>query len=250
MTVFFSDLVGFTETTEHLESEELTDILNRYLNEMASIALKHGATLDKYVGDAIVAFFGDPESRGVVEDAKACVAMAIEMQQRIAELESEWQRVGLERPFRARMGINTGFCTVGNFGSQKRMDYTIIGRAVNVAARLEAAARPSAILIAHETWTLVKDAIRAKEVPPLIVKGFVDPLHAYEVVGLREMRPRKLIRRKIDGVSVTIELGHDDGEQTIHVLNGIIGELHHDRASIEREAVGKCALRGPILELS
>ena len=102
---------------------------------MASIALKHGATVDKYVGDAIVAFFGDPESRGVAEDAKACVAMAIEMQQRIAELELEWQRVGLECPFRARMGINTGFCTVGNFGSQKRMDYTIIGRAVNVAAR-------------------------------------------------------------------------------------------------------------------
>src|SRR6516225_3710388 len=249
LTVFFSDLVGFTETTEHLESEELTDILNRYLNEMASIALKHGATLDKYVGDAIVAFFGDPETRGVAEDAKACVAMAIEMQQRIAELESEWQRVGLERPFRARMGINTGFCTVGNFGSQKRMDYTIIGRTVNVAARLESAARPSAILIAHETWTLVKDAILAKEVPPLIVKGVVDPLHAYEVVGLREMRPRKVIRRNIDGVSVMIELGHDD-EQTIHVLKGIIGELDYDRASIEGEAIGEGPLSGPILELS
>jgi len=248
LTVFFSDLVGFTETTEHLESEELTDILNRYLNEMASIALKHGATLDKYVGDAIVAFFGDPETRGVAEDAKACVAMAIEMQQRIAELESEWQRVGLERAFRARMGINTGFCTVGNFGSQKRMDYTIIGRAVNVAARLEAAARPGAIMIAHETWTLVKDAILAKEVPPLIVKGLVDPLHAYEVVGLREIRPRKVIRRNIDGVSVTVELGHDDGKQTIHVLRGIIGELDHDRSSIE--AVGECRPSGPILELS
>jgi class 3 adenylate cyclase len=129
--------------------------------------------------------------------------MAIEMQQRIAELESEWQRVGLERPFRARMGINTGFCTVGNFGSQKRMDYAIIGRAVNVAARLESAARPSANVIAHETWT--KDAILAKEVPLVIVKGLVDPLHAYEVVGLREMRPRKVIRRNIDGLNVTIE---------------------------------------------
>jgi len=236
LTVFFSDLVGFTETTEHLESEELTDILNRYLNEMAGIALKHGATLDKYVGDAIVAFFGDPETSGVAEDAKACVAMAIEMQQRIAELESEWQRAGLERPFRARMGINTGFCTVGNFGSQKRMDYTIIGRTVNLAARLESAARPGKILIAHETWTLVKDAILAREVPPLIVKGFVDPLHAYEVVGPREMRPRKVIRRNIDGVSVTIELGHDNGEQTIHVLKGIIGELDHDKEGLSANA--------------
>jgi adenylate cyclase len=232
LTVFFSDLVGFAETTEHLESEELTGILNRYLNEMASIALKHGATVDKYVGDAIVAFFGDPESRGVAEDAKACVAMAIEMQQRITELEYEWQRVGLERPFRARMGINTGFCTVGNFGSQERMDYTIIGRTVNVAARLESAAQPSTILIAHETWTLVKDTIQANEVPPVIVKGLVDPLHAYEVVGLRETRPRKVIRRNIDGVSVTIERGHDNDEQTIHVLKGIIGELDQGRPSI------------------
>ena len=80
LTIFFSDLVGFTETTETLESEELTAILNRYLNEMAGIALKYGATLDKYVGDAILAFFGDPETRGVAEDAKACVAMALEMQ--------------------------------------------------------------------------------------------------------------------------------------------------------------------------
>jgi class 3 adenylate cyclase len=78
LTVFFSDIVGFTETTENLDSEELTSILNRYLNEMASLALKYGATLDKYVGDAIIAFFGDPETKGVAEDAKACVAMAVE----------------------------------------------------------------------------------------------------------------------------------------------------------------------------
>ena len=130
------------------------------------------------------------------------------------------------------MGINTGFCTVGNFGSQERMDYTIIGRAVNVAARLESAARPSTILIAHETWTLVKDAILAKEIPPLSVKGFADPLHAYEVIGVREMLPRKVIRRNIDGVSVTIDLGHDDGEQTIYLLKEIIGELDHNGISI------------------
>ncbi len=129
--MFFSDIVGFTETTENLDSEELTSILNRYLNEMAGIALKYGATLDKYVGDAIIAFFGDPETRGVAEDAKACVAMAVEMQRRVAELESQWQEGGLERSLRVRMGLNTGFCTVGNFGSQDRMDYTIIGGAVN-----------------------------------------------------------------------------------------------------------------------
>ena len=94
---------------------------------MSKIALEYGATIDKYVGDAIVIFFGDPETKGVKEDAKACVNMAIAMQRRMRELEKEWQDRGLQRPFQIRIGISTGFCTVGNFGSQDRMDYTIIG---------------------------------------------------------------------------------------------------------------------------
>ncbi len=137
LTVFFSDIAAFTETTNNLESEELTDILNHYLTEMSTIALQYGATIDKYIGDAMLLFFGDPETRGVKEDAKACVLMAIAMQRRMRELEHQWRERGLERPFRIRMGISTGFCTVGNFGSQDRMEYTIIGNEVNLAARLE-----------------------------------------------------------------------------------------------------------------
>ena len=225
LTVFFSDIVGFTETTENLNSQELTSILNRYLDEMAGIALKYGATLDKYVGDAIIAFFGDPETRGVAEDARACVAMAVEMQQRVAELQSQWQDEGLERPFHVRMGINTGFCTVGNFGSKDRMDYTIIGGAVNLAARLESAAEPGKILIARETWSLVKDAVIAKEKPPLTVKGFGQPLHVYELLGLREPMSTKTIRRNIDGMQITIELARGNREQTIQVLKDLIDEI-------------------------
>jgi adenylate cyclase len=231
LTVFFSDIVGFTDTTENLDSEELTSILNQYLNEMAGIALKYGATLDKYVGDAIIAFFGDPETRGVAEDARACVAMAVEMQQRVAELESQWQDDGLERPFRVRMGINTGFCTVGNFGSQDRMDYTIIGGAVNLAARLESAAEPGKILIARETWSLVKDAVIAKEIPPFTVKGFGQPLKVYELLGLRESVSTKTIRRNIDGMKITIELARGNREQTIQVLKELIDEIDVGRAA-------------------
>jgi class 3 adenylate cyclase len=225
LTVFFSDIVGFTETSETLDSQELTSTLNRYLNEMAGIALKHGATLDKYVGDAIIAFFGDPETRGVAEDAKACVAMAVEMQQRIAELNSQWQADGFGRPFRVRMGINTGFCTVGNFGSQDRMDYTIIGGAVNLAARLESAADPGKILITRETWSLVKDAVIAKEMPPLTVKGIAYPVHVHELLGLKELVPAKVIRRNTDGIQITIELGRSDKEQTVQVLKELIAEI-------------------------
>jgi adenylate cyclase len=228
LTIFFSDLVGFTETTENLESEELTGILNRYLDEMAGIALRHGATLDKYVGDAILAFFGDPETKGVAEDAKACVAMAIEMQHRIGELEAEWHEQGIERRLRARMGINTGFCTVGNFGSQDRMDYTIIGAAVNLASRLESAAQPGTILISHETWSLVKHVVEAKETPPLKVKGIAQPVHAYEVVALREAASN-VIRRSADGLRVSIDLGRSDKTQAIAMLKELIGEIDGGR---------------------
>src|SRR5687767_16007468 len=108
-----------------MESEDLTQLLNHYLTEMSKIALQYGATIDKYVGDAIVMFFGDPESRGVREDALACVRMALAMQARIAELSPGWSDMGIEMPLSCRIGIHTGYCTVGNFGSEDRMDYTI-----------------------------------------------------------------------------------------------------------------------------
>ncbi len=106
---------------------------------MSRIALDHGATIDKYVGDAIVIFFGDPETKGVKEDALACVKMAIAMRKRMNDLQVIWRDLGIEKPLRVRMGIHTGFCTVGNFGSEDRMDYTIIGGAANIASRLEIA---------------------------------------------------------------------------------------------------------------
>jgi adenylate cyclase len=137
LTIFFSDIAGFTETTDLLESEELTNLLNQYLREMSAIALEYGATIDKFIGDAIMLFFGDPESKGARDDAIACVKMAIAMQQRMRDLQAEWRERGQEHVFQLRIGINTGFCTVGNFGSDDRVDYTIIGNEVNLAARLQ-----------------------------------------------------------------------------------------------------------------
>ena len=114
LTVCFSDLVEFTELTEKMESEDLTQLLNHYLTEMSKIALQYGATVDKYVGDAIVIFFGDPTTLGVKQDALACVQMAMAMQQRIGELAQEWRSSGIDTPLRCRIGIHTGYCTVGN----------------------------------------------------------------------------------------------------------------------------------------
>src|SRR6478609_11165809 len=97
LTIFFSDVVNFTETTDKLESEDLTALLNEYLTEMSTIALEYGATIDKFIGDAILGFFGDPETKGVAEDARACVRMAVEMQQRLTQLNAEWRERGIER---------------------------------------------------------------------------------------------------------------------------------------------------------
>ncbi len=110
--------------------------------------------------------------------------MAIAMQRRMQELQSEWLDLGLERPFQLRIGINTGFCTVGNFGSAERMDYTIIGNEVNLAARLESLAEVGGILLAHETHSLVKDTVLGEEGDTLTVKGFAKPVRTYSVVGL------------------------------------------------------------------
>lgn len=181
LTVFFSDIAGFTETADRLESEELSHLLNQYLTEMSKIALAHGATIDKYVGDAIIAFFGDPETNGVKEDALACVKMAIAMRKRMHDLQEIWRDSGIEKPLKVRIGIHTGFCTVGNFGSEDRLDYTIIGGAVNTASRLESLATPGDILISYETFALVRDQICCEEHGETEVKGIAYPVGTYKV---------------------------------------------------------------------
>jgi len=105
-------------------------------------------------------FFGDPETRGVKEDALACVKMTFAMQKRMQELGAIWRNSGIETPISCRIGIHTGYCTVGNFGSEDRMDYTIVGGAVNLASRLEHEAPPGGILISYETYAHVKDGAR------------------------------------------------------------------------------------------
>ena len=141
LTIFFSDMRNFTPKTERLEPEALSAILNAYFSAMTEIARAHGATIDKFIGDAIMAFFGDPETLGNEEDASRCVNMAVEMQRRMASLQPEFTKFGLMEPLEIRVGINSGYCTVGNFGSYDRLDYTIIGTPVNIAARLQEACR-------------------------------------------------------------------------------------------------------------
>jgi adenylate cyclase len=153
---------------------------------MSSIAAAHGGTINKFIGDAILVFFGDPESRGVVEYAKACLAMALDMQRRLTELNAQWRNRGIKEPFLARMGINTGFCNVGNFGSEDRMDYTIIGAETNLAARLQSIAQPGGIVLSYETFMLVREMVRARPLEPITLKGIAYPVVPYAVEGVTD----------------------------------------------------------------
>jgi PAS domain S-box-containing protein len=201
LTVCFSDIAGFTETTDKMESEDLTQLLNHYLTEMSKIAAQYGATIDKYVGDAIVMFFGDPETRGIKQDAVACVKMALAMQDRMSELTHIWRDAGFGMPLRCRIGIHTGYCTVGNFGSEDRMDYTIIGGTVNLASRLEHEAEPGGVLVSFETFAHVKDEIECEERGQIQVKGISYPIATYAVI-------RAKVGEEAGGEAIRTELPH------------------------------------------
>jgi adenylate cyclase len=181
LTIFFSDIQNFTATTERLQPEQITQILNEYFTEMSAIAMSHGGTVDKFIGDAMLIFFGDPESKGERADAQACLRMAWDMQRRLFQLDAKWRAEGIEHPFKARMGINSGYCNVGNFGSADRMDYTIIGAEANLAARLQSIAEAGRIVISYETFALVSNMIVAHPLPPITMKGISREVMPYAV---------------------------------------------------------------------
>lgn len=182
LTIFFSDIKDFSDTTDAMEAEELSSFLNEYLTEMTKIAHQWGGTLDKFVGDAIMIFFGAPETKTDKENALHCVKMAIEMQHTMKGLQDKWFHAGIQSPFQIRIGINTGTATVGNFGAEERLSYTAIGGQVNLAARLQDLASPGGILLSHSTWALVSDEIPCKERGKVKVKGIHQEILCYDVV--------------------------------------------------------------------
>src|SRR4051812_11962713 len=185
LTIYFSDMVGFSDLTDTIEPELLSDVLNSYLTRMSEIALTHGGTIDKFIGDAMMVFFGAPELLDDVEQARRCVRMALEMRAELERLRQEWRLKGISNALRVRAGINTGYCTVGNFGSEHRMDYTIIGGQVNLAARLQAVAPPDSVYVSSMTYTLVEDMVEARHIGPINVKGIHAPVDVWELLCLR-----------------------------------------------------------------
>ncbi len=183
LTIFFSDIKNFTDTSEKLQPEDLTKYLNEYFSEMTNIALKYGATIDKYIGDAMMLFFGDPNTKGERNDARACVEMSLEMQEKMTQLRSKWKDEGFYNPFEIRIGINTGYCNVGNFGSNQRLTYTIIGGEVNVAARLESIGDAGGVLMSYETYAHVQDIVEVEEKDSVKMKGINREIKIFSVLN-------------------------------------------------------------------
>lgn len=181
MTVFFSDIQGFTELSETLIPDDLAFLLNDYLSHMTEIAKQYEATVDKFMGDAILIFFGDPVSQGVEQDAKSCVEMAIAMRQQMKVLRERWVKMGYPA-LHIRMGVSTGYCHVGNYGTNHRMAYTIVGRDVNLAARLQNAAEIDEILISDDTYLLIKNDFLCVPKIPIYLKGIQGPVKTWQVM--------------------------------------------------------------------
>ncbi len=191
LTVFMSDIVQFTNLTEALDPERLALIINSYLSEMAAVALDCGGTIDKFIGDAVLVFFGDPESEGETEDALKCIEMALRMRLRIEELQKYWRKQGVSDGLFVRMGISTGYCTVGNFGSEQLLEYTALGRPVNLASRIQDLAEPGAIVIDDSTNTLVSEHVETTPLPPLTPKGFSRPVPVFAVSDFKSDEHRE-----------------------------------------------------------
>ncbi|MFT0771617.1 adenylate/guanylate cyclase domain-containing protein [Psychrobacter nivimaris] len=181
ITIMFSDIVGFTELSDSLSSDNLSDILNTYMHCMTSIANKHGAVLDKFIGDGMVCFFGEPNSRGSRQDALDCVAMAIDMRREMRTLRQKWRLMGFEGLY-IRVGITTGYCHVGNFGSNSRLSYTIIGKEANLASRLESCAGKDQILVSESTYDYICHNYECEHVAAFCLKGIDEKIDAWQVL--------------------------------------------------------------------
>jgi class 3 adenylate cyclase len=182
VTSFFSDIVGFTELAEEMEPEDLALMLNAYFTEMAEIAERHRGTVDELQGDGLILIFGAPTFRSDREHALDAVEAAAEMQRAITGLNERWQRDGLDVEIQVRMGINTGVVTVGHFGTGNRLKYTVLGKHVNLAARVQAICQPSKVLISHATWLLVKEQVMARSLGEREFKGITRPVEVHELV--------------------------------------------------------------------
>ena len=179
ITIMFSDIKSFTTYSSTMTPEEISTTLNEYFEAMTDIVFRYGGTVDKFIGDGLMVFYGAPEPQP--DHALRCVQAAIAMQLQCRELKAKWEPVG-RLPLRIRIGINTGEVVVGDLGSARRMEYTVLGSDVNLAQRLESNAPVEGIMISESTYRHVKDKVPTRALEPIKVKGLETPIIVYEVL--------------------------------------------------------------------
>ncbi len=193
ITAFFSDVQGFTSISEKLSPSELVELLNEFLTEMTNIILKYEGTVDKFEGDAIIAFFGAPNE--LENQAETACITCVEMQKRLHELRNKWKAEG--RPeLMMRIGLCTGFAVVGNMGSRSRMDYTMMGDTVNTAARLEGVNKIYGIytLVCEKTFSKASGRIWGREIDAIRVVGKKEPVRVYQLLGMSDDLDENLLK--------------------------------------------------------
>jgi class 3 adenylate cyclase len=192
LTVFFSDLQSFTSISERLTAEQLVHLLNDYLTEMTDIILASGGIVDKYIGDAIMAFWGAPYDDP--DHAMNACRATLKMQARITELHPRWEKEYGE-DIVARCGLNTGEAVAGNMGSMHKFNYTLMGDTVNLASRFEGANKPygTLVMIGAGTYATVKDHVVTRELDLLAVKGKERPVRVYELMDLKEDNDERIV---------------------------------------------------------
>ena len=183
LVVFFSDIHEFTDRVEEMEPEDVALFLNEYLTDMCRIAKDHGGLVDKFIGDSLMITFGDDADSSPADNAERCIHMALEMQRHIRVFSEHWSDRSRTSQLQVRMGISAGYCTTGNFGSPDRLEYTAIGKQVNLAARLEAMAAPGQILCSYPLWKLLHQSFFFEPAGEIDVKGFARPVSVFAAQG-------------------------------------------------------------------
>ncbi len=207
VTILFSDIRGFTTISEKLPPEEVVAMLNEYLTVMTEVIFRHEGTIDKFEGDAILAFFGAPQAHD--DDPQRAVRTAVEMRDELAGLQDRW-RSSTQEDLKIGIGINTGAVMVGNIGSQRRMDYTIIGDAVNLASRLQDLTKDmgAPILISASVRESLDDSVKVRPLGETPIRGREQMVDLYEVVGLNGLDPTPISTEAPPAEAKT--MGHAD----------------------------------------
>ena len=206
VTILLSDLRGFTAVAQRCSALQMMEVLNRYLGRMTEVIVAHGGTIDKFMGDAVMALFGSPagaagrDGPAGADDVSAALACAIEMQVAMDDLNREHESLGLE-PLYMGIGLNTGEVVAGRLGSELHSEYTVIGDEVNLASRIEAHSLRGQILMSENTWRLARDHVEVGDVNEVRVKGRSGVVRMFELLAMRHPRalavPRRDVRRSL-----------------------------------------------------